>query len=99
MIASPLLPLSFDDESLKVLKESAALLHPRDRGEFLQDVARELKKYGEIGPGLVAKVTRAIVRRHLSNGGNVAAVSAGRARAEREFASTRRESTRAARVS
>jgi hypothetical protein len=34
-------------------RESCAPLRPRDRDSFLRDVAAELEKFQEIGPGII----------------------------------------------
>ena len=45
--------------------EAARPIDPRDRSEFLRDVAAALEKYEEIGPGIVGRVVREMQRRHF----------------------------------
>ena len=38
---------------------------PRDRSEFLRDVAVKLSRYPELGPGIIGRVTAKLQRAHL----------------------------------
>jgi hypothetical protein len=44
---------------------AAGPLSPRARDVFLQEVAVELRRYQEIGPGLVGRIVREVQRRHF----------------------------------
>jgi hypothetical protein len=70
-------PLSLDDEELRIVRDCAATLPPRFRSTFLVDFAREMKAYPVHGAGLVARVARAVARRHLNAAANAASGSAG----------------------
>ena len=59
------MPISFSDSELAAVIEAARPIPPRDRDAFLRDVAAELAKHPEIGPGVVDRVVREIQRRHL----------------------------------
>jgi hypothetical protein len=39
------MPLALSDDELRIVMEAPRPIHPRDRGEFLRDVASELAKY------------------------------------------------------
>jgi hypothetical protein len=72
------LPLSLDDEELKAVQDAAVQVRPRDRGTYLADVTRELKRHEALGAGLVSRVARGVAQR-LANG------AAAGARAEARF--------------
>jgi hypothetical protein len=59
------MPLSLSDDELAIVMQAAAPLLPRDRDEFLRDVAVELSRYVELGPGIVGRVV-AKLRQHLN---------------------------------
>ena len=47
-------------------RSAAQPLAPEDRARFLQDVAAELEKLrSDLGPGLIARVTRDAQKRHF----------------------------------
>ena len=50
------MPLSLSDSELAAIMEAARPIPPRDRDAFLRDVAAELAKYPELGPGVVGRV-------------------------------------------
>jgi hypothetical protein len=53
-----------DDE--RIVMEAARPIPPRDRDQFLRDVAAELAKYSELGPGIIGRVTAKLQRQHLA---------------------------------
>jgi hypothetical protein len=60
------MPISLSDDELAIILSAAQPLAPQDRSRFLQDVAAELGRYQEVGPGIVSRVTREAQRRYLS---------------------------------
>jgi hypothetical protein len=58
--------ISLSDSELAAIMEAARLIPPRDRDQFLRDVASELSKYPEIGPGIVGRVVARLQREHLN---------------------------------
>jgi hypothetical protein len=60
------MPISLSDDELAAVMAAAAPIHPRERDQFLRDVAAELSKHLEIGPGVVGRVTAKIQRQHLA---------------------------------
>jgi hypothetical protein len=57
--------LSLSDAELEAVMQHAAPLPPSSRAAFLIDVAAELKRHAETGPGLVSRVCRDLQRRHF----------------------------------
>jgi hypothetical protein len=55
-----------DDEELGIVMALATPLHPIQRGAFLEAVAQEAAKHGELGPGLLNRIARAIQKDFLS---------------------------------
>ncbi len=60
------MPLVLSDSELAAVMEAARPIPPRDRDAFLQDVAAELSRYPELGPGIVGRVVAKIQRQHLA---------------------------------
>ena len=60
------MPLALSDAELQVVLDAAAPLLPQDRDSFLREVAAELARYPEIGPGIVGRVVRDIQRQYLA---------------------------------
>jgi hypothetical protein len=58
--------LSLSDDELAALMDCARPLAPRDRAEFLREVAAELRKFELLGPGLVARVCAKLQRQYLN---------------------------------
>ena len=48
--------ISLSDAELAAIMEAARPIDSRDRDQFLRDVAIELSRYPEIGPGVVGRV-------------------------------------------
>ncbi len=48
--------ISLSDDELQIVMDCARPLAPRDRAEFLRDVAAELARYELLGPGIVGQV-------------------------------------------
>lgn len=51
---------------LAELQAAARPIPPRDRSEFLRDVAVKLSRYPELGPGIIGRVTAKLQRAHLN---------------------------------
>ena len=60
------MPISLSDSELQIVMEAARPIPPRDRDQFLRDVASELAKYELLGPGIVSRVTSRLQREHLN---------------------------------
>jgi hypothetical protein len=58
--------ISLSDSELAAVMEAARPIPPRDRDQFLRDVAAELARYPELGPGIIGRVTAKIQRQHLN---------------------------------
>ena len=58
--------LSLSDAELEAVMAHAAPLAPSARAAFLIDVASELKRHAETGPGIVSRICRDVQRRHFS---------------------------------
>ena len=58
--------LSLDDSELSAIMASAQPLAPPDRDLFMRDVAAELAKHSERGPGLVGRICATTQRRYFS---------------------------------
>jgi hypothetical protein len=59
------MPLSLSDAELTAVMDAAAPIPRRDRDQFLRDVAAELARYPELGPGIVGRVVREVQRRYF----------------------------------
>jgi hypothetical protein len=57
--------LSLSDAELETIMAHAAPLDRQRRDAFLQEVAAELRRYPETGPGLVGRVCREAQRKHF----------------------------------
>lgn len=57
---------TFTSEELKIISDRATPLAPRDRGEFLREVAIELENHEHLGPGLVSRICARLQRRFVS---------------------------------
>jgi hypothetical protein len=55
--------ISLNDDQLTAVMQTAAPIHPRFRGEFLEEVAKELARLPEIGDGAVHRVLAMVQRR------------------------------------
>jgi len=53
------------DDELAAVMAAAVPLKPQDRDALLRDVAAELEKYSELGPGLIGRIVREQQRRHF----------------------------------
>jgi hypothetical protein len=58
--------IALSDDELAAVMTAAAPIPPRDRDQFLRDVASELSRYPELGPGIVGRVTAKTQRQHLA---------------------------------
>lgn len=74
--------LKLDDAALDVVMNACRPLEPHRRDAFMTEVAAELARHPEIGPGIVARVCRGVQRRHIDypdlSGGDYAKHRAGR---------------------
>ena len=57
---------SLSDDEMSAVMEAARPIPARDRDQFLRDVAAELKKHLEIGPGVVGRTVARLQRQHLA---------------------------------
>jgi hypothetical protein len=64
-MSSPADLLSLSDDELEAVMAAAVPLAPRSRDVFLREVAAELRRYQDIGPGLVGRVCRELQRKHF----------------------------------
>jgi hypothetical protein len=74
-IDRPFEPLSLDDEEMRAIQDAALGVRHRDRGAFLHDLSRELRRHAVLGAGLVSKLARSVAARHMGG-------AASKARAE-----------------
>jgi hypothetical protein len=58
------MPISLSDDELQIIMTCAAPIPPQDRDQ--REVANELSKYPEVGPGIVGRVVSKIQREHLN---------------------------------
>ena len=58
--------ISLSDDELAAVMEAARQIPARDRDQFLRDVAVELAKYPELGPGVIGRVCSKLQRAHLN---------------------------------
>ena len=58
--------LALTDDELAAVMSAAKPLPPSQRSVFLADVAAELSKYPEVGPGIIGRVCSKLQREHLS---------------------------------
>jgi hypothetical protein len=57
--------VSLSDTDLSAVMDAARPIPPPSRDRFLREVAAELSKYPEIGPGLVGRVVRETQRKYF----------------------------------
>jgi hypothetical protein len=58
--------VSLSDAELAVVMDAARPLSPKARHAFLIDIARELAKRHEFGPGSIHRLVREMQRRHFT---------------------------------
>ena len=58
--------LVLTDDEMAIIRDRATPLSPRDRGEFLREVATELENHEMLGPGLVSRVCARLQRQYIS---------------------------------
>ena len=56
------MPISLNDDELKVVLAAAAPLRPGDRDPFLRALAQELSRHQQLGPGLIARIAKDLQR-------------------------------------
>jgi hypothetical protein len=59
-------PISLSDLQLDAIMNAAAPLLPRDRGPFLEEVARELARVPDVGDGILHRVIAVVQRKHFA---------------------------------
>jgi hypothetical protein len=57
------LPLALSDDELAMMVAAARPLAPHQRDGFLQAVADELSRCGQVGPGVVHRICREMQRK------------------------------------
>jgi hypothetical protein len=65
MLPIPKTPISLSDRQLTAVMQAAAPLLPRDRGAFLEEVARELARLPDIGDGSLHRIIMTVQRKHF----------------------------------
>ena len=60
------MPLSLSETELQIVMEAARPIRPRDRNQFLRDVAAELEKHELLGQGLVTRICSKLQHQHLA---------------------------------
>jgi hypothetical protein len=58
--------ISLSNDELAAVMDAARPIPPRDRDQFLRDVAAELAKYEVVGVGLVARVAHEAQRQYFA---------------------------------
>jgi hypothetical protein len=57
-------PVRLSDSELQAVFDACRPLQPRDRDQFLKDIAAELARAPILGDGVVFRTIREVVRRH-----------------------------------
>jgi hypothetical protein len=57
--------VSLSDTDLSAVMDAARPIPPPSRDRFPREVAAELAKHPELGPGLVARIVRELQHRHM----------------------------------
>jgi hypothetical protein len=57
--------IALDDDAMTAVMDVCRPLRPSDRDQFVRALAAELEKYPEVGPGLVHRIARDLVRRYF----------------------------------
>jgi hypothetical protein len=58
-------PLKLSDDELTALYRAAQPIAPHLRDAFLQDLADELRRYPEIGPGIIYRAIATLQRKYF----------------------------------
>lgn len=58
--------MSLSDAELQTVMSAAAPLQPHQRDQFLREVASELSRHLEIGPGIVSRTCSRLQRQHIN---------------------------------
>ena len=58
-------PIALSDDQLDAVMRAAAPLQPRDRGPFLEELARELARLPDIGDGSLHRIIMTVQRKHF----------------------------------
>ena len=61
--------VSLSDTDLSAVMDAARPIPPQSRDRFLREVAAELAKHSELGPGLVGRVARDVDHEQYRSGG------------------------------
>ncbi len=59
------MPVSLSEDEIAAVRQAAAPIDPRLRDAFLIDVAAQLSKHPQLGPGLVGRVVAQIQHQYL----------------------------------
>ena len=59
------MPLSLYDDEFAAVQAAPAPSHPRQRGAFLQDLAKEIERHPVIGAGLIDRLAADLQRRYV----------------------------------
>jgi len=60
------MPLALTDDELMAVMQAAAPIPPRNRDQFLRDVAVELERYPELGIGIIGRACAKMQRQHIA---------------------------------
>ncbi len=60
------MPLSLSDDEMAAVTQAAAPIDPRLRDAFLIDVANQLSKHPQLGPGIVSRIVAQIQHQYLA---------------------------------
>jgi hypothetical protein len=58
------MPLALSDDLYAVVQAAAAPIAPAERAQFLQELAAELERHPEIGPGLVHRAAAQLQKKY-----------------------------------
>jgi hypothetical protein len=58
--------LSLSDSEMLAVMQAARPIDPRERDQFLRDVAVELSKYELLGPGVIDRAVAKVQKQHLA---------------------------------
>jgi hypothetical protein len=73
------MPLALSDAELAAVLDAAAPLEPTARNAFLSDVAAELAKHSELGPGSIHRLVREMQPRYFDAPKTATALTAAHA--------------------
>ena len=59
-------PIALSDDQLDAVMRAATPLQPRDRGPFLEELARELARLPDIGDGSLHRIIMTVQHKHFA---------------------------------